>query len=414
MKPLVGTLVILTVVFQHFQLGVIGGFPVTLGALAGIVLAVILTAKVNAIVLTLVLSVLVGVTALAALANNTISQAGYLSTLALFVLACVIISMAFGSIRWHLVNSRSFKNSLLVSLLVVVLVAVGQVALGSVGNSALFNPFGEHQYLRLYDPHLGAVQFPRAHSFFLEPSYAAFVVGTLAVALICLNVRVTAVTVLSVAGMVACQSVTGLLILIVILLIVASKSRALVRIVVSLGLLAVVFFSWDYLTVRIATIGTEGSSAYYRIIAPSEVIVDTLTHNPLGMTLGSVASVVSSYGFNMAGVLASSLDNGFYVVVYYFGWLGIVILLAGALTALGSSIRRSKASLGYSWIAPIWLISTLFFSGGIMAPEFALMAFIVIVAFRLNPLTRELDEHPTSAERDSRDVSRPRGVTQDA
>ena len=101
----------------------------------------------------------------------------------------------------------------------------------------------------------------------------------------------------------------------------------------------------------------------------------------------------------MAGVQATSLDNGFYVVVFYFGWLGILLLLTLLYSVL--KISRSSGLGSYNWIAPIWLFSSLFFSGGIVAPEFGIMSFLVIASFRLNRYRSTHIEQPSAQHRHS-------------
>lgn len=377
---LVPPLIFLAIIFQHFRLFYIAGYEATLGLFLGFIVVVLLIARVQ---LTLVVGAwisLLAVSSLSALLSPETVSTDYVETLTLFVLAIFIIVSAFGDLSWDYLRSDGLVKSLLCTLSIIVLISVGQVLLGSLGSDLLFNPFGSNLYLHEYRPNIGLVQFPRAHGFFLEPSYNAFVIGSVAAALLCLD-RFRKLTVtLAVLGLVACQSATGLLLLVLLLTFVAIRSRPAIAIAAVGTIFAVVLYAGDYLWIRLLSFGTEGSSAYYRVFAPVEVLMDVLTDNPLGMPLGSVEQVMGRYGLEMAGVQAKSLDNGLYVIIFYFGWLGVLLLLVMLACVITAS--RNHANQSFSWIAPIWLFTSLFFSGGIMAPEFAVMTFIVIATYR--------------------------------
>lgn len=376
-------LAVITILFQHFQILEVGGYPVTLGFLAGVGLVCALARTIPFVPVTLTAAIFMALTGITALMNVSVPSEGYFGTMALFLVTILILGFAFGDFRSEIVGSASFANAILACLAILVALAAGQVALGTLGSDVLFNVFGEHQYLRQYDPQLGMVQFPRAHALYLEPSYAAFVIGTLGVALINFNRHRMLAVALAVTGMVACQSTIGLLLVVTIFVLIAMRSRPAVVLVMVAALVTILYFSGEYLAIRLATINQDGSSAYYRIVAPLDVLIDVLRNNPLGMTLGSVESVVGTYGLQMAGVHATSLDNGIYVVVFYFGWLGVVALVVGLAVMARSVFIRLRTRSDYSWITPIWIGASLLFSGAIMAPEFAVMTWFVLVTFRL-------------------------------
>lgn len=405
MQRLVPPLIFLAIIFQHFRIFHFAGYEATLGLFLGFTAVILLVAKVPILLISAVWISLVVASSLSALLSAETVQNEYLQTLALFLLAIFIIASAFGDLKLNYLRSLAFTKSLLYALATIVIISIGQVVLGSMGSSFLFNPFGSNQYLHEYQANIGLVQFPRAHGFFLEPSYNAFVIGSLAAALLCLG-RFTKITVaLTVLGLVACQSATGLLLLVLLLVFVAIRSRPAIA-VGSVGIIvAVVMYAGDYLWIRLLSFGTQGSSAYYRVFAPVEVLMDILADAPLGMPLGSVEQIMSRYGLEMAGVKATSLDNGFYVLIFYFGWLGIFILLAMLVSTLAAT--RNHRAQSFAWIAPIWLFTSLFFSGGIMAPEFAIMTFIVIASYRSIPeYEQRKNETSLVTEHHHRNVSR--------
>lgn len=405
MQRLVPPLTFLAIIFQHYRLFYIAGYEATLGLFMGISLVFLLIAKLNVLQVGAAWICLLAASSLSALTSPETVPNDYIKTLTLFVLATFIVASAFGKLRFHSVRSIGFARSLLCALVAIVLISIGQVLLGTIGSDLLFNPFGTNQYLHEYRPNIGLVQFPRAHGFFLEPSYNAFVIGSVAAALLCLQ-RYTKTTVaLAVFGLVACQSATGLLLLVLFLAFVATRSRPTIAIASAALILGVVLYAGDYLWIRLLSFNTEGSSAYYRVFAPVEVLMDVLAHSPLGMPLGSVEQVMSRYGLQMAGVQASSLDNGFYVIIFYFGWLGVLFLAVMLLCTLAAT--RNHVAHSFAWMAPTWLFSSLFFSGGIMAPEFAIMTFIVIASYSSNPkFELRKSEASLATQHHNRDVSR--------
>lgn len=381
-ERLAGVLAFTTIIFQHFQVATVSGYPVTIGLFTGTLLVALLVRRPPYGTITIAWTVLLVLAGLAALAANITDVGEWSATLALFLLSSLIIATATGSIRTEVITSRAFAVGLFAALLVVVAVSVGQTLLGLAGSGALFNLFGGNQYLHPYDPGLGFVRVPRAQGFFLEPSYDAFVIGSVGVALLALGHRSKSTILLVLAGMVASQSATGLLVLAAIVAISALRSRP------RLALAAIVAgaLSWplvgSYLLQRLGSITESGTSANYRLVAPLEVLADVLRQSPLGKPLGSITDVISAYDLRMAGVHATSLDNGLYVIVFYFGWVGIVLLAAWLVYTIARTLRSPGAIPTYRLVAPLWLFATIFFSGAVMAPEYALMTWIVIACYR--------------------------------
>ena len=382
-----GTLAFITIVFQHFQIATIGGYFLTVGLISGLLLLAVMVNRPPYGRLTLVWALIIGLAALAAMLSPATSGADFGQTLLLFLLTSFIVVTATGAIRHEIVRSEAFARGLFLALVVVSGISVGQVALGTLGSDLLFNPFGPFQYFHAYAPglHFGGV--PRAHGFYLEPSYAAFVIASVSVALLSLGRRPKSTATLALLGLMACQSATGLLVFAAILAVVALRSKPkLALFVVVLGATGAAVVG-DYLVLRLATITEVGTSANYRLLAPLEVLRDVLLHSPFGQPLGSVSEVISRYGFRMAGVPASSLDNGLYVIIFYFGWAGLIAVTIWFLLTLGHVLRLNsgaphRTGPAYRRVAPLWLFASLLFSGAIMAPEYGLMAWLVLVTFR--------------------------------
>ncbi|XAS66648.1 putative colanic acid polymerase WcaD [Micrococcaceae bacterium Sec5.7] len=306
-----------------------------------------------------------------------------MTTLVMFLLTSLFVVTATHGLRDDLDTTRLW-GAVRLALCVVVLLSVAQAATGHLGSEALFNPFGAYQFQHQYNPHLEFVSVPRAHGFFLEPSYDAFVIGTLTVALLCRRDHFRSTLALALLGMAACQSATGLILILGIAFLIAIRSRPRISIPVTFGVALLLLSFGNYLISRLESIGNVGSSGNYRLIAPLQVLGDVLTAHPLGMPFGSIYEIISTYGLQMDGVEQTiSLDNGIYVIVYYFGWIGLVAIGTLGVWALVSVFRRLRISEDreYDWIVPLWLFAALLFSGGIMAPEYGIMTWLIIVSF---------------------------------
>lgn len=384
-----GCLVVATVIFQHLELITVLGYAVTLGLLTGLLLLATTWTHANWPLLALVLSAVVVLSTANTLLSGYDEPGTFAGTFALFLLSSTIFVLGASSPLSSFIGSKAFEVAVFVSLTAVVSLSVVQTLTGALDIDFFFNPFREAQFGYQYNPDLLFVTFARAEGFFLEPSYDAFVIGTLGVILLSLTPRRRiAILALTVSGLVATQSAIGLGLLAVgaVIAVVRAVSRARARYiwasVAVVALLAVLIA--PTLIRRLSTLADVGSSANYRILAPLPVLRDVLAGHPLGMPPGSVYEVVASYDLQMFGVeQTQSLDNGFYVLIYYFGVIGILLIVALLVWVIRALLaRRPRGESDTQWIAPFWLVGSLIFSGGIMAPEFALMTWLVLMAYR--------------------------------
>ncbi|OIQ87461.1 putative colanic acid biosynthesis protein [mine drainage metagenome] len=372
-------LIAIAIVMQHFEVFRFGGAPMTVGLLLGVPLILAGNRTKLAPAAVVVLGFLVAYVSLVGLVERDYTASiHFFGTLALVVVSAVTVLRSRDWVGGE--RGMAVRRGLWIALIVVVVYSVAQVIAGAAGSEALFNPFGGHQYEYQYNPHLLAHSIPRAAGFFLEPSYDAFVIGALAVALIAIGGAPIPAVVLALAGNAAAQSATGLLLFGLILAVLALKSRRGVATaaIAGLGIVGAAFS--NYLFQRIHSITDLGTSGNYRIVAPLAILRDVLTEHPLGLPLGSIYSVVPKYGLSMVGVdQTRSIDNGYYVVVYYAGWLGLLLVLVAFALVLRRLAALRVGQL-YDWIVPLWLFGSFAFSGGIVAPEFAFMSALVIGA----------------------------------
>ncbi|RII93912.1 putative colanic acid polymerase WcaD [Clavibacter californiensis] len=368
----------IAIIGQHFMIVQAAGYPVTLGLVVGVPLILVLSRGGYASRLILALCAVVALTASAALMTGMEGSdpLSFLRTLALFILAVIVIVAGSSGLDPGFIGSRAFSTAISVTLLLVVGLSVLQVAAGTLGSEAFFNVFGRFQYLYQYQPYLQFNPVPRAQGFFLEPSYDAFVIGTLTLISLLTGRHFRGTIAVGILGVLMSRSATGLLLLLIIGVVVALRSRPGASIVVLSGLAVVGVASGTYLQSRLESFSTSGSSTNYRLVAPLQVLGDTLLHTPIGHALGSVSNILLGYDLYNGAELGTSLDNGLYVLVFYFGWIGLVLIAALAVMALRAMLRSGRSTWGA--VAPLWLFGTLFFSGGIMLPEYAVMTALLI------------------------------------
>ncbi|CAN5417666.1 hypothetical protein BH10ACT10_BH10ACT10_01740 [soil metagenome] len=387
-QRLVTFLTMCLVVGQHFQFATVAGYPATIGLVAGLVLWISVQRGLPTArgVLLSITPLLVALLA-AFFTNDLFSSFEFIKTASLLTLAVVVLSTTTSRTDLEKITGPGLRQGLFLSLILVSTLSVAQAVTGARGYTLFFNPFGAHQYLHEYDPLLAYTSIPRAHGFYLEPSYDAFVLCTVALILIGLNYRPRLVALLFVGGLLATQSATGLLLtgILAMILLLRAKLTSGLFIVAGLGLAT--WFVGDYLRARLASASDIGSSTNYRLVAPLRLMSDTLTNAPLGHPLGSIQTIVGEYHLLLGSERGTSLDNGVYVIVYYFSWMGVLALATCAVLAAVSAYRHRDWRT-IAWVTPIWLLGSLLFSGAVVAPEFVLMAWLTICSYH-----RVAEEH---------------------
>lgn len=299
-----------------------------------------------------------------------------------FVLT-VVLARGQGNYGW-------LRRPCFLALFIVSAYSLAQWLLALNGNNSLYNPWGSHQYLHEY---FYAQQFGeiRAPGFYLEPSFNALVISVLAFVLLRLSRRTTVVLAVSAIGIISTQSVAGFAALILAFLYslvyapAPSNARRYIsvqivrRMLVIVLAVAAIYPSLSYVGDRLGTLNDPGSSTNYRIAAPLSALKAVLATSPLGEPLGSVQSVLSHYSLELGNQVGTSLDNGLYLVVFYFGWLGIVAIFVIIAWVLSISLRSSS-------VAPLLILSFCIVevvnTGGVLAPEFAALSVLVVLGLK--------------------------------
>jgi putative colanic acid polymerase len=238
----------------------------------------------------------------------------------------------------------------------------------------------------LHDAGAGALS--RAQGFYLEPSFGALVMITLCVVLLLAGYRTRAAMLIVAAGLFFNRSFSGIITfaLIVAIHFGLSFGRHVGRTVKLAAAVALIGISGvvlrQVLVARLSELTSEGASAYYRIISPLIVLRDVLQQHPFGVEMGQIEAFMVPYGLLQTGSEGNTLDNGLYVLVFYFGWIGLLMVLALFATAVVQVIagHRDRA------ILRTFFFLSMAFSGAIFVPEYALLIMLVLLQFRAGPV----------------------------
>jgi putative colanic acid polymerase len=74
-----------------------------------------------------------------------------------------------------------------------------------------------------------------------------------------------------------------------------------------------------------------------------------------------------------------SLDNGWYLLVFYFGWLGLILLVISFFIGLKVILTGARESA----ILAFFLLLSPFFTGAVFSPEFLFLQMIPLLAYRI-------------------------------
>ena len=377
-------------VFLHFMFAAPLGYPLTIAPLAVFfVLGRHYTGQIS-------LAALIGLVALLLLPFvNVIGQPSerlvrYLRTDALWIFNVTAIWWAA---RGSLAGRRSgIAQGAFAANVIIAGYSAAQAGLAFLtGSTALYNPFRGHQYLHEYDAALqnaGVGAWSRAPSFYLEPSFGALVMVALLAVLMLARYRVTASIMVVAFGLSFNRSFTGIITFAIIVAVHLGLSlghkvpRAIKLGVAACFALVTAAGLRQLLAARLGELNVEGASAYYRIVSPLIVLRDVLQFHPFGVEMGQVEAFLLPYGLLQTGAEGNTLDNGLYILVFYFGWIGVAAVVALLIAAVRQGVR------GHREKAILW--STIFFStvfsGAIFVPEYAFLLSLVLYQFRAGPI----------------------------
>ena len=254
--------------------------------------------------------------------------AEFLKTYFLYVIFLLQLFILFNyTIRR--VKFSYFKKMISLSQFVIILYSLFQYILFKYfGNDVFFNPWGSYQSYREYDYLLYSYDI-RAVGFYLEPS----VLGLLIIMLFWVRHILEGAfsrynIIITIIGIVIANALSAYISFVVILIfwLFLKRKNVLSRylmvpivIIYSVTSFSNSSRSFEYLN--------EGSSTYWRFIAPSKILLELLPKNPLGLPFGSYEKNISSFGLIHGSSVGHSIDNGHLLYLYYFGGVYLIFLI---------------------------------------------------------------------------------------
>ncbi len=270
----------------------------------------------------------------------------------------------------------SVRWAMFFTVLVAALQWLEYNVLGGMALSSFWGGWGYSEQSYVLDS-IGFGHF-RATSLYYEPSYFGLVIYTLLVSVLMIDTRMV----------VALKE----FILIVLALFLASSFSAYLSVLVSLvsgwqskKLLVVKMLVAVAVAVLVSILSSdmflalEQGSSYYRMVAPLEILSNSLVDYPLGVPLGGMEKYILSIGVLNGGSFGSTLDNGWYLLIFYFGYVGVFagfVFVIWLLYRIGVS-ESFKDGVFYSYFLMIP-----FFTGAVFAPEFLFLQMVVVISYR--------------------------------
>ncbi|VVN27812.1 hypothetical protein [Pseudomonas fluorescens] len=258
------------------------------------------------------------------------------------------------------------------------------------GDSSIFNLWGGNSYSdQGYVTKVIEFGAMKTTAFYFEPAYCALVMYSILTArqiaskisyvnfpIILLGFYITG----SFSGVIC-----ALLVLLTSVVFPDNHSKKYKNIKIVVGLLVFLFsfyFLADLITTRSLQIFDSTTSTYYRLIAPLEIIKNVLIDHPLGMLLGVMEDDVLKHSLSNGDTIGKTIDNGWYLLFYYFGWSGVLAFFGYITIGLRLAIKYKKGSLEtYQF-----LLLSPFFTGAVFSPEFLFLQAIVIFTFKQRQL----------------------------
>lgn len=141
---------------------------------------------------------------------------------------------------------------------------------------------------------------------------------------------------------------------------------------------------------RLIEIGVEGSSGYWRLIAPLYVIANAMEKSLVGIPLGQISDFVSSLGLQHGQSIGSSIDNGLFVILFNFGLPALLFFCFAGLHFMVALLKGRREDVVFLWFIFIGLQ----FSGAVYTPEFLVAIVLVIYSYRCRNLAHLHSEYP--------------------
>jgi len=393
MKTFLNFILIVSVILIHFVIARPFGFPLTIVPFVIIIFVLlhfkhaVLSLRTIFLWFGLIIWPFIILLAYAAVGGVT-DYDDYFRTYLLWLFS---VSIILACARNRIKRAVNYSRGLLIAFGVVAAYATAQIiGVERFGVKFLNILFGvsKHSYMAYaYDEAalLGNIHFARAPGFYLEPSFCAFVVFSLLSALMLTrqpgHVKL-GLLMLGLVSMWIIGSASGILIMIVLTtlgVVSLLKTRAAKLLLLVTGGLLSIPVALVCLGSRLAEISIEGSSGYWRLIAPLTILKDVFVNYPLGVPFGQIESFLAPMGLQHGGGIGTSIDNGMYCLAFYFGWCAVFFISWLVFRLISAVLRDRFVDAVYWW----YIIGALQFSGGIFLPEFVYPVLFVTYHYRV-------------------------------
>lgn len=292
-------------------------------------------------------------------------------------------------------KSVDYSREFMILLGVIVSFALAQVLSARVlGTTALYYPFGDFSYKSVNDESRFVWDgFARAQAFYLEPSFCAFILFFMLAALLIREDRSHRIVQLLLGGlgsMLIVGSASGIFAVVGLaaLILPGLVKRPMIRWLAAGTLLLVAVAGVLFLLPqRLAEVGVEGTSGYWRLAAPLIILSQVFSDFPLGIPFGQTEMYIEPMGLQHGANVGSSVDNGMYYLIFLFGWPAVMLLI-GLLLKLGRAIlKKDRSAIALWW----FILISLQFSGGIFLSEYIFPMVLVIYTYKVEMQHRKME-----------------------
>jgi putative colanic acid polymerase len=389
----------LTYLLLNVKISAIGEtFPITLATF--LIFFIILCARgihKNKIIVSML--VLVFLVLFNKIFGRSLDPSKYFTSLMLFLYVAVTLSIVYSCSFIQVKNNGSLIKGLCLVAYVVILISILEVAeLVFLGSSHLISFFSailvySNEYL------INFVQFGalRSNSLYFEPAFYSLAIISLWVTLRQLKYKKKLFDVVVFFGVLCSGSFSGLMTFIMLygieLFILYSKHSSLRKkipyIIISLVLsVFIIYFLLPYILIRFSELGTVGTSSYYRIIGPLQIVSSALKNIDGIVQFGSLYELVTSFGIMNGTQVGKTLDNGIYVLIVHFSWFAVFaiayyfyVLLKKLLIV--TQIRQGAENNGV--LLPLFFVPlSLMFTGAIFSPEYIFTVVAPFIAVKIS------------------------------
>jgi len=380
------------VIFMNFTFGYISNFPVTIGTVSLFIIIPILIRKAKFesaliycylffVIYPMLLSPEIGIEFL-----KSYSQYLMLFTAGLLALQCR--PLGSDAILYF------FKLSNIFAIVISSLVILQFVTFNLFDSTFLLNPYGEYSAIgpggEIYEPHsMASVKRPNA--IYSEPSICGWILSLLAGISIFgyrlkyisksmffslfIIITISAILTFSLSG------ILNIIILWGLFLLFNSNGRFAIPKKMATVIVPVIFIFVAFelgLLNRLQNVSIEGTSVYFRVVAPLILVIDSFIEYPFGFPLGDLSFIEQKpYMINWDGGNSTNIENGFFVLFHHLGIVGIIIFILVVKQLLNYLVNKNELLF---LTLPVFL--ALLQTGAIWSPNIILMICIVFVVCR--------------------------------